>query len=288
MLIGCIYFWKISKDWHWLELFACSSGIISMVGVYFMPESPKFLVSKKKYDEARLAINTIARVNNTNKVFDCQFDSEVNELRSNNDNLNATSSLESQTKAVLNEEKQLDGSLKDLFKIRRHSINLLLMIFFWVASSFSFFLINYTIKKIPGDFFVNNLVSALAAIPTTAIGGFLFARLGVKKVLFLFFLIATFGGIALVILSESQPGLIPIMVAFAKGGVQATLEICYLANSFLFPAIFSGTAFGICNAGAKISTIVSPILAEFNPPLPMIIFSIFTSMGSFLSIFLRT
>jgi hypothetical protein len=106
--------------------------------------------------------------------------------------------------------------------------------------------------------------------------------------LFIFFLIATFGGIALVILSESQPDLVPIMVAFAKGGVQATLEICYLANSFLFPAIFSGTAFGICNAGAKISTIVSPILAEFNPPLPMIIFSIFTSMGSFLSIFLRT
>jgi len=192
-----------------------------MVGVYFMPESPKYLVSKKKYDEARLAINTIARVNNTNKVFDCQFDSEVNELRrrSTIDILNANSGFDSQTKAALIEEKKLDGSLKDLFKIRRLSINLLLMIFFWVASSFSYFLVNYTIKKIPGDFFINNLVSALAAIPTTAIGGTLYARLGVKKVFFLFFLIATFGGIALVILSESQPDLVPIMVAFAKGGV---------------------------------------------------------------------
>jgi len=64
------------------------------------------------------------------------------------------------------------------------------------------------------------------------------------------------------------------MVALAKGGVQATFDICYLANSFLFPAIFAGTAFGICNAAAKISTILAPMLAEFAPPLPMIIFSI--------------
>jgi len=78
------------------------------------------------------------------------------------------------------------------------------------------------------------------------------------------------------------------MVAFAKGGVQATFDICYLANSFLFPAIFAGTAFGICNAGAKISTILAPVLAEFTPPLPMIIFSILTSMGAVFPMFIKT
>jgi hypothetical protein len=78
------------------------------------------------------------------------------------------------------------------------------------------------------------------------------------------------------------------MVALAKGGVQATFDICYLANSFLFPAIFAGTAFGICNIAAKISTILAPILAEFTPPLPMIIFTILTSMGAILPIFIKT
>ena len=182
----------------------------------------------------------------------------------------------------------MDGSLKDLLKIRRHSINLILMVVLWVASSFGFFLVNYTIKKIPGDFFVNNLVSALAAIPTTALGGFLYDRLGVKRVFVTFFSIAALGGVALVIFSASQPDLVPIMVAFAKGGVQATLETCYLANSFLFPAIFAGTAFGLCNAGAKIATIVAPVLAEFTPPMPMIVFSIFASIGAVLPFFLRT
>lgn len=52
-VIGCLYFWKMSKDWLWLELAACITGVISMIGCYLMPESPKFLVTKKRYDEAR-------------------------------------------------------------------------------------------------------------------------------------------------------------------------------------------------------------------------------------------
>jgi hypothetical protein len=40
----------MSKDWLWLEIYACATGILSMVGVFMMPESPKFLVTIKKYD----------------------------------------------------------------------------------------------------------------------------------------------------------------------------------------------------------------------------------------------
>ena len=82
-LLGCLYFWKMSKDWLWLEIYACATGIISMVGVFLLPESPKFLVTVKKYDQARLAINTIARINKSNEVFDCQFDREVVQRREN-------------------------------------------------------------------------------------------------------------------------------------------------------------------------------------------------------------
>jgi hypothetical protein len=49
-LLGCIYFWKISKDWRWIAMFGCATGILSMLGVLFMPESPKFLVTIKKYE----------------------------------------------------------------------------------------------------------------------------------------------------------------------------------------------------------------------------------------------
>ena len=39
-------------------------------------------------------------------------------------------------KLVIKEEQQLNGSLKDLIRIRRHFINLLILVYMWIASSF--------------------------------------------------------------------------------------------------------------------------------------------------------
>ena len=61
-VIGCLYFWKVSKNWLWLEIFAGCLDLVSMVGTLIMiPESPKYLIGKKRYDEARDAINYIAK-----------------------------------------------------------------------------------------------------------------------------------------------------------------------------------------------------------------------------------
>jgi MFS family permease len=63
-VFGCLYFWKISKNWLWLEIFAGSMGLLSAVAaLILMPESPKFLISQKKYDKARDAVNRIAKFN---------------------------------------------------------------------------------------------------------------------------------------------------------------------------------------------------------------------------------
>ena len=85
------------------------------------------------------------------------------------------------------------------------------------------------------------------------------------------------------IIGESQQLFMPYRLSFAKGGVKVTFDICYMANATIFPAIFAGTAFGFCNAGAKIATIISPLLAEVDPPLPMITFVVVAGIGSIVS-----
>ena len=46
-------------------------------------------------------------------------------------------------KLVVREEQQLDGTLKDLVKIRRHFVNLVILVAVWIASSFNFYLISF-------------------------------------------------------------------------------------------------------------------------------------------------
>jgi hypothetical protein len=102
------------------------------------------------------------------------------------------------------------------------------------------------------------------------------------------FAVAIIGSILLLSLGNSNVDLIPVFILLAKSGVSATFNICYLANAQIFPAIFAGTAFGICNIGAKLATILAPLMAEIDPPAPMIIFTCTAGVAAVLSCFIVT
>ena len=57
-LLICVYFDTISKNWIPLMFFR-------FIYVYFMPETPRFLVSQKKFVEAREVFAKMARFNRT-------------------------------------------------------------------------------------------------------------------------------------------------------------------------------------------------------------------------------
>jgi hypothetical protein len=71
-----IYYWFISSYWIPINVFGAVLTAVSAIGVYFIPESPKFYISRKKYDDARDAINFIAKTNGT-KEFHGRFDREI-------------------------------------------------------------------------------------------------------------------------------------------------------------------------------------------------------------------
>jgi hypothetical protein len=98
----------------------------------------------------------------------------------------------------------LDGSLRDLFKIRRHMVNLMLMVYIWVASSFDLYLVNYSIKNLPGDFFMNQLISSCSDIFVAILGGYAYHKMGLRLVQSVFFTVSVIGGILILILGESH------------------------------------------------------------------------------------
>jgi hypothetical protein len=162
------------------------------------------------------------------------------------------------------------------------------LVFEWIASSFNIYLCTYILKYLPGDVFVNTMTTNAADIPITILGGVAYKFMGLKYSLFGAFIVATCGSVAMLLFSVKHPGAVPAMILMAKGGVKMTFNIVYLANAQIFPAIFAGTAFGICNIGAKLATIFSPYMAEVDPPVPMIVFTILASTASILALFIRT
>ena len=142
-------------------------------------------------------------------------------------------------------------------------------------------------KNIKGNIFLNTFTSSLSELPAIVLSGFMYKRIGMKLTLIIWFSVALLGGLCLMIFGGSNEGLIPVFVLFSKAGVTATFNLCYLANAQIFPAIFAGTAFGICNIGAKFTTILAPLMAEVQPPVPMILFCLTAGVAGSLSFFIK-
>ena len=73
----------------------------------------------------------------------------------------------------------------------------------------------------------------------------------------------------------------------SKLGVSSSFNLCFLVTSEYFPVMHRATVFGACNIIARLISIFSPLIAEINPPIPMIIYGVFCVLGvlgiSFLS-----
>lgn len=62
-ITGSLYFRYISKEWVYYQYYGLVLSILALVGLYYVPETPKFLYSMKKYDEAREVLKYMAKVN---------------------------------------------------------------------------------------------------------------------------------------------------------------------------------------------------------------------------------
>ena len=133
---------------------------------------------------------------------------------------------------------------------------------------------------------MNQGITSTIDLGLSALGGFAYAKLGLRPVLIIAFVASVLGGLLIIFLGDDFPKAVPFMLTLAKGGVKVSLDVCYFANSSIFPAIFAGTAFGFCNSGAKIATILSPMLAETEHPLPMVLVVIMSSLSAALAWFI--
>ena len=94
--------------------------------------------------------------------------------------------------------------MKDLVRVRRHPINLVIMIFMWCVSSFSMYLVTYTSKYIPGNIFENIFTSSMLDIPFGILGGITYHKIGPKYSLFLAFSIAIIGSTSILFLGDGH------------------------------------------------------------------------------------
>ena len=78
-----------------------------------------------------------------------------------------------------------------------------------------------------------------------------------------------------------------VFFLLSKFGITCCFGINYSANQFFFPTLFAASALGICNFLARLFSALSFLFADFEEPIPMIIFTSSCALTAVAAFFLR-
>uniref|UniRef100_A0A3Q3F0H9 Solute carrier family 22 member 4-like n=1 Tax=Kryptolebias marmoratus TaxID=37003 RepID=A0A3Q3F0H9_KRYMA len=249
----------VVRSWRHLSLMMATPGLACIPLWWMIPESPRWLVSRGRWQEADLVLRSAAlenRVEAPQVIFP------------------TTEKTESQEEQSLN--------FLDLLKtanIRRITIKL------WLIC-ISYFGLSFNMSTIYGNPFLNYILLTAVELPGY-FASWLATRNFPRRLSFISF--ALLGSLALLFMQFTIDTITMALVLLGKFGVLAGVGVLYVYSGELSPTVIRNTAMSSCAMFSRMGSSVSPYLLEmavFYPLLPWIIVGALSFLSVLLCIFL--
>ncbi|KAK7485095.1 hypothetical protein BaRGS_00023635 [Batillaria attramentaria] len=233
MLTGTLFAYLL-RDWHHFQAALASPGIFLFIGYFFIPESPRWLVSKGRHEEAQKVLEVVARVNG--RSLPPRFQIE------------ALASMAGARAASGPKGKQ-GFSLLSLFRVPRLLLRYTFLYFCWILVSMTNYGLMLNVSNMSGNIFLNfGIMSALDLF----------------SVIFFALLIERVGRRPFVV---GAVGLDWITRGLSLGGrmcVTAVVSALYTLSPELFPTVLRSFGLGSCSMMSRIGGVASPYVADLN------------------------
>lgn len=266
---GFVYF---ISDWRWLQIALTLPGVLFMGYYWFIPESARWLLSKKRKDEAIVILERAAR---ENKV---TIPQEVY------DNLIEESPAEKKHPRDVKEP-----SLFDLFRypnLRRKS---LLIFFDWFVNSGTYYGLSWNTNNLGGNDLLNFVISGAVEIPAYLFLLFTLNRWGRRNILCGCMLTAGTMLLLTMAVPDNMNWLVVVLAMLGKMAITSSYGTVYIFSAEQFPTPVRNVGLGASSMVARIGGILAPyvnLLADTWKPFPLIIFGSLAFVGGLLSLFL--
>jgi len=256
-----------------LELCIGLSAAPFMVLWFLLPESPRWLLSKGKGEDAKRVLRTACRINRRSSQ-------DLDEF--------IQASLDAQDKT----KKVKTAHMHQLFinpGVRR---NTLIIFVCWMAFSMGFFGLAYNTPSFDANLYLVFVIPALICFPLVPIQPYLDNSLGRKKILSCALMT---GGVILLLTLAFPRGQgassWPIIVACWMGQTACGMafSVGYVYTNELFPTTHRTLALSLSSAGARVGSVSSPLIAMLDvvhPIAPLVVYGVIVLTAGMLSIWL--
>ncbi|ESO91029.1 hypothetical protein LOTGIDRAFT_122554 [Lottia gigantea] len=268
LLLGLMAY--LVRDWRHLSLVLSVPTVVFFPYWWLIPESPRWLISKGKYNEAEVILRKAAKVNKVKLP----------------DRLFRRQSLELEVETA---------KFKHLLTSPVLVLGTFIIFLNWFVVSMAYYGLLLSVTNFSGNTYLNFTIANIAELIAYIICLFLLDRIGRKMVHCGAMLL---GGIAclatmfpVIYGDESQTWINLILSTIGRLGASGAFSVIYVFAAELFPTLLRNSLMGTASLFSQLGAMICPYIADLvngdlKTALPLIIFGSTTIGAGLLSLYL--
>ncbi|XP_066470743.1 solute carrier family 22 member 4 [Tiliqua scincoides] len=255
------------RDWRMLLLALTVPGVCCVPLWWIIPESPRWLISQGRFEEAEAIIRRAAKMNGIPVPAVIIGPVEVEALKA----------------------KQQKGIILDLFRTRNIAIITVMCLLLWLLTSVGYFGLSLNTPNLHGNVYLNCFLSAVIEVPAYVIAWLLLRtlprRYSISATLFL-------GGGIILFIQLVPPNLHLLsvtLVMLGKFGITSAFSMLYVYTAELYPTVVRNMAVGATSMSSRVGSIIAPyfvFLGAYDRFLPYILMGSLTVLIGIVTLFL--
>eukprot|EP00062_Callorhinchus_milii_P020827 gi/632976974/ref/XP_007905089.1/ PREDICTED: solute carrier family 22 member 5-like [Callorhinchus milii] len=258
------------RDWRMLLLAMTLPGFLYVPLWWFIPESPRWLLSKGRVEEAEAIVQAAAKQNGityTGVIFK---------------NINSSTDMLSNPKHNIKRTYTYFDLVKD-FNLR---INTVVSCFMWIIISTCYFGISLNTSNMNGDPYINCLISAASEIVAYIFAWWLL-KIAHRRMANVSMMLLSGTMLLLIQLVPSALHIVfTVLAMIGKFCITTVFAVIYIYSAELFPTVVRNMGLGACSMASRFGSVVSPYivyLGRFNKELPFILMGLLMLVSVVLS-----
>ncbi|XP_033740113.1 organic cation transporter protein-like [Pecten maximus] len=231
----------LARHWYYINIICSAPAFLFIFYWWFLPESPRWLITKQRYQEANVILQKMAKVNKVaikRNLLEDMYDEEIKPA----------------------------GKVWHLFSSRVMLMRTLVILFNWCIASMTYYGLYLNTGNLGGNFHLNMFLSALVEFPAITVIIILVDRIG-RKPLYCLSMISAGCACASIIIPtmygelENQT-VIVILAMIGKFAVSTGFNTLYLFSAELYPTVVRNAGMGASCCASRIGGIVAPYIAD--------------------------
>ncbi|XP_072021441.1 organic cation transporter protein-like [Amphiura filiformis] len=239
------------RDWFVLQLVISVPIVLIFPLAFIIVESPRWLISRGRFDDAEKIIKDVARVNQR-KVPEPLFEEHEKQMVSN---------------------EQHQSSVIDLFRTPNMRVRTINITFIWFVQSLVYYGLSLSTSDLGIDDYLAFFISGIVEVPAIVYCMFGIEWFGRKPNFVALMLI---GGIACLCTAAIPKGIwLTVVAMIGKFCIAGTFSIIYVYTVELCPTPVRNAGLGLSSMSSRVGGILAPLillLGDYWEPLPYVVF----------------